>query len=139
MEENCHINTTFKNDHVLVRLEGQVTVDKILETTTSILRSQYYLPGFPQIWDVSLTDLSGFDDTSIELTVIRIAKLKSPAIPSKIGLVSENDINRCSMALFKEYYEVGADEIRIFNTIKEAKDWVLSEAWKKTSVKMTLD
>ena len=126
MDDVCLPNLTFNKDHVFISLEGQLTVDRLLSLSIEMIESPEFVKGIPQIWEASNTDISDFDPSQIGYAVQELTRIWRHLPLSKVAIVSDNMINHCSIALFKELYELGKGLVEIFDTVLEAEIWVKS-------------
>ncbi|MBU2512689.1 hypothetical protein KJ966_15235 [bacterium] len=126
MSEGCSAELVFLKDYVLVELIGRLTVDMVLDISKRMIVSEKYIPGFPQIWDVTRADMSNIDGNMIEQGAEKLTEIWKDLKYSRVSLVSENPINLSSLALLKECYEIGYHMVAVCESIPEAEAWVLT-------------
>jgi hypothetical protein len=124
VEQKGNFSIAAEADYMIVRLEGAMSAEVVVQASVQLLSSDKYHSGKPVIWITSTADLStvGFD--MVKAAIKDIDQIYDGLPLGRIALVSERTINIWTIKLFKEMYE--KEEVRVFKSFEEAKDWVLS-------------
>jgi hypothetical protein len=121
-ESKCLVS--FKDDYVLVKLEGPVKTIHILDVSLQVLNSTEHRQGMSEIWEVSAADMSELDPDSIADLSKHMEQLWQDVASSRVAVVSTNRANLSLARLFREYYQ--RDQIKAFESFQEAESWVLA-------------
>ena len=114
-------------NNVYIKLSDSLSTEGIKTVFEQVINAAEYRPGMPGIYDVTHADLSEIDGESIEELSLQIEKLaKGKTGTAKVALVSENDINFCTLQLFKEIYQDDHTELEIFESLRKAEEWILT-------------
>lgn len=130
MQSDFTYSITIKEHYLSIDLIGSIEPDKIVETAKSAaaaILSNNAL-NFPQIWDVTKSDLSRVDQSTIQLVIEKLSTLRSQINPPKIALVSQKEINLGILSLFKECCTSNTYEISVFNHSVIAEKWIRGES-----------
>ncbi len=110
-------------DYVVVRLEGLMSADVVVQASLQLLITDGYHSGKPVIWITTTADLSAVELDMVESAIKDIDQIYDGLPLGKIALVTERTINIWTIEFFKEMYD--KDMVRVFNTFEEAREWAL--------------
>lgn len=120
--EHQRYKVTLENNYTYIVLRGEITAQDVVEIVKYAVEITQHDKAIPSIWDVTAADLSNIDFNIVMETAEVIAQIKKdmPKIP--VGLVSEKDINKGTMAFFKYVYE--KDIVNVFESHEDAEKWI---------------
>lgn len=122
MDQMSQCRVLFKNDYVLIELEGPIKSIHILNASLQVLNSAQFRQGISEIWEVSAADMSELDPDTIAELSKQMEHTWQDIASSKVAVVSTNRSNLSLARLFREHYR--KDQIKVFESFKEAELWI---------------
>lgn len=110
--------------YVLTRFEGRIDYETILFGFDKAVNASQYRNGMPRIWDLSAADLSTLTDENVWMAANYSSVFPSGINNVKVALVSTNKGNIETLHRFKSYSAGFKTEVRIFDSLQAAIEWV---------------
>jgi hypothetical protein len=119
-----NINTRIENQLIINSVKGNMNSDAIVEY---IKMNVEHLIEKPVIWDFTEASLSEVSVADMEKFVDKLKPLSELKYVKKTAIVSLNALHFGVLSFLKSLTEKNmfANEFKIFNTIIEAKEWLL--------------
>ncbi len=114
-----------KTDIVTTSFFEILTIDEVKDAVDAVINHKEYTPGMKGIYDLTHANLSEIDGEMVEELSIQIERISKGRIGKpRVALVSENALNYGTVSLFKEYYLDSDTELAVFESLKEAEEWL---------------
>ena len=123
MEREGKFTISSSADYMVVKLEGLISADVVINASADLLNTENYYSGKPVIWIATTADLSTVELEVVEAAIKDIDQIYDGLPLGRIALVTERTINIWTIEFFKEMYD--KEMVRVFNTFEEAKEWAL--------------
>lgn len=110
--------------YVYIELKGVLRGNEVVEASSMIIRSDSFVDGLPQIWQISETDLSNVDDDTVRSVSQTLIDLWLPYIKAEVAIISTKLINQSLILLFQEHYDQDNGKVKVFSNLQSAMKWL---------------
>ncbi len=136
MEELATFDIQFSEarNAVGINAKGRITVDLVVNNLEKVFSSTAYKTGMNAVLNLTEADLSELIPESMTAMVTAVNRFANTPVNIKAAIVSEKSINLGMINLFKEYYSNDKIELRVFQMLQEAHDWIFGGTMTQDTV-----